>query len=87
MFELINALLPTIQYPATALTVIGFYFLGSTHSKIRKIGFIMNLVGNIVWIIYGALPLQVGLIATNVCIFTLAVRGYLNNSGTSKRFD
>jgi len=79
MLESITALIPWIQYPATALTVIGFYFLGSTHAKMRQIGFIMNLVGNIVWITYGTLPLQIGLIATNVCIFILAVRGYLNN--------
>jgi hypothetical protein len=87
MFESISALLPWVQYPAAALTIIGFYFIGGKTENLRKTGFTLGLVGNIVWIIYGVLPVQPGIIATNLCIFTLAVRGYLNNSGTLKRSD
>jgi hypothetical protein len=80
MNELINTILPWLQYPAAALTIAGYYCVGSTHAKIRKVGFINGLVGNVIWIIYGIFPVQVGIVATNVCIFLLGVRGYLNNS-------
>ena len=84
MFGSLDAFLPMIQYPATALTIIGFYFIGSKTDKLRKIGFTLGLIGNIVWIFYGIIPFQLGIVVTNVCIFVGAVRGYLNNSGKTE---
>jgi hypothetical protein len=80
MFESITTLIPWIQYPAAVCTIGGYYFVGSTHAKIRQYGFAVALFGNLIWIVYGALPMQIGIVVTNVCIFLLAVRGYLNNA-------
>lgn len=73
-------LISLIQYPSMLLTCCGYYFVGSTKPEIRKIGFFMGIIGNITWMIYALLPLQPGLIFTNVVIFIFGVRGYLNNT-------
>ena len=82
MFESISSILPLIQYPAAALTIVGYWCVGDKLEIIRKTGFVMGLFGNIVWILYGLFPVQYGLIATNVVIFALGIRGYTNNTGS-----
>jgi small basic protein len=79
-FEAITTGLPMIQYPAAVLTCAGYYFVGSTTPFIRKYGFTLGIIGNIIWMIYALAPVQLGIIITNAFVFAFGVRGYVNNS-------
>jgi hypothetical protein len=82
MQDLITSIIPMIQYPASACTVIAYYFIGSNKSDTTKIrfGFVLGLLGNLVWILYALFPIQWGLIITNAFILSFGIRGYLNNT-------
>lgn len=80
IFSVVTPVLPLIQYPAMVLTCVGYTFLTSKHDKLRKTGFTISAIGNIVWIMYGILTVQPAIIGTNMFIFAFGVRGYLNHS-------
>jgi small basic protein len=80
MIDAIMNFLPLVQYPAAVFTIVGYYFVGSTHAATRKTGFILGVTSNIIWVVYGLLPIQLGIVITNVAIFVMGMRGYLNNS-------
>jgi hypothetical protein len=80
IFSAISSFLPLIQYPAMILTCVGYTFLTSKRDHLRKTGFTISAIGNIVWMIYGILTTQPAIIGTNVFIFAFGVRGYINHS-------
>jgi hypothetical protein len=80
ILSLLSAIFPLIQYPAAFLTCAGYYFVGSKSANIRKTGFTLGVIGNIIWMIYGISPIQPGIIVTNLFVLAFGIRGYVNNS-------
>ncbi len=62
-----------IQWPAMIVTIIAAWLVASTQKKRRNIGFWLFLLSNVLWIIWGIsdkawalVALQVGLAAMNI---------------------
>ncbi len=63
-----------IDLLATALVLLGVYFLSEKQRK----GFLIGSIGNVLWIIYGIWTASAGLVIVNTVITVMYVRGYLN---------
>ena len=82
LLDVIIANLSLIQYIAAALTITGYYFIGSRDAKKRARGFELGVVGNALWIvyaIYGA-PIAIwGIVISSLVMFFEGLRGVWNN--------
>lgn len=72
-----DVLLESLQWPAMAVTVIASWWVGSTHRHKRAWGFWAYLVGNALWSIWGWHASARALIALQVCLVVMNIRGYL----------
>lgn len=62
-----------LQWPAMAVTLLASWWVASTHERRRKIGFWLFLASNALWVVWGVsagahalVALQVGLAALNI---------------------
>jgi hypothetical protein len=72
-------LLDAIQWPAMAVTLIAAWLVASRAAKRRAHGFWWFIASNILWITWGWHAQAWALIALQVGLFTLNVRGALKN--------
>lgn len=82
---LLNAFInifPLVQYPAVALIVVSYYFIGSRDANKRANGFGFGIFGLFLWLMYelwGNFPINWFVVITIVALFTLLFRGIWNN--------
>ena len=74
--------LSLIQYIAAALTIAGYYFIGSRDAKKRARGFELGVFGNALWIVYAVCgaPIAIwGIVISSLVMFFEGLRGVWNN--------
>lgn len=68
-----------LQWPAMAVTVGASWLVASTSKRRRTVGFWAFLASNALWIAWGVHDRAHALIALQVCLAALNVRGVLKN--------
>ncbi|MCU1266157.1 MAG: hypothetical protein JWM21_2475 [Acidobacteria bacterium] len=71
----INAL----QWPAMAITVLAAWMVGAQRKYKRSWGFLLFLLGNVLWILWGLHDRAFALIFLQVCLGFLNIRGAVKN--------
>ncbi|MEJ8852480.1 hypothetical protein [Variovorax rhizosphaerae] len=69
------ALLDMIQWPAFAASVAAAYMVGSNAKGRRNVGFWIFLLSNLRWVVWGLHTSAWALIALQVCLAALNIRG------------
>lgn len=70
-----DAALDFIQWGAFALSLLAAWLVASTKESRRNIGFWVFLVSNVAWTVWGVHTSAYALIALQVCLAALNVRG------------
>ena len=73
--------LTLIQWPAFAASVTAAWLVASRSEYRRNLGFWVFLLSNVLWVIWGVHIEAWGLIALQVCLAVLNVRGLLKTEG------
>ena len=68
-----------IQWPAMAVTVVSAWLVASQSKRKREIGFWCFLLSNVLWIIWGVYDHAYALIALQIALAVLNVRGAYKN--------
>ena len=64
-----------LQWPAMAVTVLGAWLVASGRKYKRNYGFWAFLVGNVLWVVWGWHDEAYALMALQVCLAALNIRG------------
>lgn len=70
-----DAILNAVQWPALAITLIAAWLVGFQGKSKRNLGFWCFIASNVLWIIWGWHAGAYALIALQVGLFALNVRG------------
>lgn len=70
-----------LQWPAMAITLWAGFLVGSKKSRRRICGFWMFILSNVLWITWGLHDGAWALIALQVGLFAMNVRGIVKNEG------
>jgi hypothetical protein len=68
-----------VQWPAMLVTVLAAWLIGSQRARRRMIGFWCFILSNILWIVWGWPAQAYALIALQICLFCLNLRGFKKN--------
>jgi hypothetical protein len=68
-----------LQWAAALATIIGAYCVGSTRRSRRIVGFIIFVVSNVLWILWGWPRAAWGLIFVQFALMALNARGLVKN--------
>ena len=71
--------LDLLQWPAMVVTVAAAWLVASLSSTKRNVGFWLFLASNVLWIVWGWHARAWALIALQVCLAALNVRGARKN--------
>jgi hypothetical protein len=74
-----SAALDLLQWPAMAVTVAAAWLVGSLSKTKRNVGFWLFLASNVLWVVWGFYARAWALIALQVCLAALNVRGARKN--------
>ena len=74
-----DTLLDALQWPAMAVTLIAAWLVASQRKGRREAGFWVFIAGNLLWIVWAWQAHAWALIALQVGLFILNVRGALKN--------
>lgn len=72
-------ILSFLQWPAMAISLAAAWWMGSKRASKRIIAFVLLIVGNLMWIAWGWSESAFALIALNVGLLALNVRGIMKN--------
>ena len=72
--------LDLVQWPAMIVTVVASWYVASMKRQRRKVGFWLFLLSNVLWVIWGIHARAYALIALQVCLAVMNVRGELKNT-------
>ena len=72
-----------IQWPAMIATVVAAWLVASQHKRKREFGFWFFLFSNVLWVIWGFHDQAYALIALQVALAALNIRGARKNEPTS----
>lgn len=72
-------LLSFLQWPAMAVTVVAAWLVASQSEKRRTVGFWLFLASNVLWVVWGWHDKAYALIALQVCLAALNIRGVFKN--------
>ena len=75
MDEVLNAL----QWPAMAITLLSAWLVASKSERKRSLGFWFFVASNLLWMIWGWHDDAIALIALQVGLFALNMRGVVKN--------
>ncbi len=64
-----------VQWPAMLATVVASWYVASTHKSRRNWGFWLFLASNVLWVIWGVSAHAYALIALQVCLVAMNIRG------------
>lgn len=68
-------MLDLMQWPAMVVTVAAAWLIASQHPGKRRIGFWLFLLSNVLWVVWGWHSGAYALIALQVCLAALNMRG------------
>ncbi len=68
-----------LQWPAMAVTVLAAWLVGAQRKHKRGIGFWCFLVSNVLWVAWGLHDGAHALVALQVCLAALNIRGVRKN--------
>ena len=71
--------LDAVQWPAMAVTVAAAWYVASLDKKKRSIGFWLFIVSNLLWVTWGLHAKAYALIALQVCLAAMNIRGAMKN--------
>ena len=74
-----DAWLDALQWPAMAVTLIAAWLVASRDKRRRAIGFWIFIASNVMWIVWAWHTKAWALIALQVGLFALNVRGAVKN--------
>jgi hypothetical protein len=77
-----DAMLESLQWPAMAVTLFAAWLVASRSARRRAHGFWWFIASNILWIIWGWHAHAWALIALQVGLFALNLRGAAKNEGS-----
>jgi hypothetical protein len=69
-----------VQWPAMLVTIAASWYVASTRRERRSVGFWLFLISNVLWVIWGIHARAYALIALQVCLAVMNVRGELKNT-------
>lgn len=72
-----------IQWPAMIATVVAAWLVASQHKRKREFGFWFFLFSNVLWVIWGLHDQAYALIALQVALAALNIRGAWKNDPAS----
>ena len=72
-------LLDALQWPATVVTLIAAWLVASQAKRRRSIGFWVFILSNLMWIVWAWQAHAWALIALQVGLFVMNVRGAVKN--------
>ena len=72
-------LIDLLQWPAMAVTLVAAFLVGARHARKRIIGFWAFILSNILWIVWGVNDEAWALIALQVGLLAMNVRGIFKN--------
>jgi hypothetical protein len=72
-----------IQWPAMVATVIAAWLVASQHKRKREFGFWVFLLSNVLWVIWGLYDKAFALIALQIALAALNIRGARKNDPAS----
>lgn len=75
----VDTLLGALQWPAMAVTLVAAWLVGSQSKRKRAWGFWLFIASNVLWIAWGWHDRAYALIALQVGLFALNVRGARKN--------
>ncbi|MFO7550769.1 MAG: hypothetical protein R6W80_05135 [Haliea sp.] len=78
-----EAILDATQWPAMATTLIAAWLVGSRSARKRRWGFGWFILSNVLWIIWGGYAAAYALIALQVGLFAINIRGSRHNDASS----
>lgn len=67
--------LDLVQWPAMAVTVVASWLVASKRERRRNAGFWMFMLSNALWIVWGVHVGATALIALQVCLAAMNIRG------------
>ncbi|HDZ55040.1 MAG TPA: hypothetical protein ENI17_11795 [Pseudomonas xinjiangensis] len=79
----IDSIINAVQWPAMAATLVAAWLIGSQTKRKRSWGFYCFILSNILWVIWGVYADAYALIALQIGLFVLNVRGTKKNEVTS----
>ena len=68
-----------LQWPAMVVTVAAAWLVGSTSRRRRTVGFWTFLASNALWIVWGWADHAFALVALQVCLAAMNIRGARKN--------
>jgi hypothetical protein len=74
-----DGLVEFLQWPAMAVTLYASYLIGSKSAQRRIVGFCMFILGNVLWIAWGWNDEAWALIALQVALMAMNIRGIVKN--------
>jgi hypothetical protein len=74
-----EGLLDALQWPAMAVTLYAAYLIGSKRPGRRVFGFVMFILSNVMWIVWGWHDEAWALITLQVGLMTMNIRGIFKN--------
>ena len=72
-----------IQWPAMLVTITAAWFVASRSRTKRKIGFYLFLISNVLWVLWGIQAHAYALIALQVGLALMNVRGERRNADSA----
>jgi hypothetical protein len=74
--------LDLIQWPAMVVTVAASWYVASTAKARRNFGFWLFIASNVLWVVWGVHAHAYALIALQVCLAIMNVRGARKSEST-----
>jgi hypothetical protein len=74
-----EGLLDALQWPAMAVTLYAAYLIGSKRPGRRVFGFVMFILSNVMWIVWGWHDEAWALITLQLGLMTMNIRGIFKN--------
>jgi hypothetical protein len=72
--------LDLVQWPAMIVTVVASWYVASMKRQRRQVGFWLFLLSNVLWVVWGIHARAYALIALQVCLAVMNVRGEWKNA-------
>jgi hypothetical protein len=74
-----DGLLDALQWPAMAVTLYAAYLIGSKRTERRVFGFVMFILSNVMWIVWGWHDEAWALITLQLGLMSMNIRGIFKN--------
>ena len=74
-----------LQWPAMVASVVAAWLVASTHAGRRKVGFWVFLGSNVLWVLWGLHDDARALIALQVVLAAMNIRGVSKNEKAAER--